>query len=121
MSTETAIWKAGACQASLSRRAIVRLVLVSGTRSTAPGADLGVAATEADAAGAVAPDDAARSMSSATILPSGPVPANPFSSSPRSRASLRASGEAFVRSPASELSSVSIVETEATGSNTSAG
>ena len=42
---------------------------------------------------------AARSTSSATIRPSGPVPTRPRSSTPRSRAASHASGEALIRSP----------------------
>ena len=41
----------------------------------------------------------ARSMSSATIRPSGPVPSISARSTPRSRAIRRASGEALIRSP----------------------
>ena len=41
---------------------------------------------------------AARSTSSATMRPSGPVPVSPASSTPRSRAIRRASGEALTRS-----------------------
>src|SRR5439155_19193263 len=47
------------------------------------------------------PGAAARSTSSATTRPSGPVPATALSSMPRSRAIRRASGEALIRPPLS--------------------
>jgi len=93
MSADIAIWNAGACQASVRRRAIVRRTEVSGTRSISPGI------AGAGAAGAGAPA-AARSTSSATTRPSGPVPLSEPSSMPRSRAIRRASGDALMRAPA---------------------
>ena len=88
MSADIEIWKAGACQASVIRRAIVLRSEVSGTRSTSP-----VRSATAATAGAVA----ARSTSSATIRPSGPVPRSEARSIPRSRAIRRASGDALTR------------------------
>ena len=92
MSAEAWSWKTGICQASVSRRAIVLRTFESGTRSTSP-AGTGAGA----AAGAAWPPASGRSMSSATIRPSGPVPRMPESSMPRSRAMRRASGEALIR------------------------
>ncbi len=93
MSADIAIWKAGAAHASVIRRAIVLRNDVSSTRSTAP---LG-RGTTAGAAGADV--TSARSTSSATMRPSGPVPRSRERSMPRSRAILRASGEALIRPP----------------------
>ncbi len=91
MSTETVSWKTGACQASVSRRAIVLRIDVSSISSTSPAG----AATAAGAAFGAA--TAPRSTSSATIRPSGPLPDSVAMSIPFSRASLRASGEALTR------------------------
>ena len=91
MSADIEIWKAGACQASVIRRATVRRSEVSGTTSASNGG----AGTAAAGAGAAA----ARSTSSATMRPSGPVPWSEESSTPRSRAIRRASGEALIRPP----------------------
>ena len=76
MSTETWSWKTGICHASVRRRAIVLRMFVSSRRSTSPGAAAG-----AGAAAGVAPTSA-RSTSSATIRPSGPVPVSDESSIP---------------------------------------
>ncbi len=65
MSADIEIWKAGASQAFVRRFAIVRRIEVSGTTSASSGAAPAVAW-----AGVVA----ARSTSSATTRPSGPVP-----------------------------------------------
>jgi hypothetical protein len=92
MSTETVSWKTGACQASVSRRAIVLRIDVSSISSTSPA---GAATAAAGAAFGVA--TAPRSTSSATIRPSGPLPESVAMSIPFSRASLRASGEALTR------------------------
>jgi hypothetical protein len=90
MSAETPSWKTGACQASVSRRAIVLRIDVSWTTSASgAGSRAAVAAAGAPAA--------AFSTSSATIRPSGPVPSTPVRSMPRSRAIRRASGEALTR------------------------
>ena len=85
------IWKTGACQASVRRRAIVLRIDVSG--------DLDLARRRAAgaAAGASAGAISARSTSSATIRPSGPVPRSCARSMPRSRAIRRASGDALTR------------------------
>ena len=91
MSADIEIWNAGACHASVIRRATVRRRELSSTTSTSPGAS----ATAAVGAGAAA----ARSTSSATMRPSGPVPVKLVSSIPRSRAIRRASGEALTLSP----------------------
>src|SRR3954454_2154514 len=94
MSADAWSWKTGTCHASVSRRAIVLRMFESGIRSTSP------AATEACnrllLAGGGAPASA-RSTSSATIRPSGPVPRTARRSIPRSRARRRASGEALTR------------------------
>ncbi len=96
MSADMAIWNAGACHASVSLRAIVRRSDVSGMRSISPiGAGAGTVVVAVGAGLA-----AARSTSSATTRPSGPVPLSEPSSIPRSRAILRASGEALIRAPA---------------------
>src|SRR4051812_33996946 len=92
MSAEAWSWKTGICHASVSRRAIVLRTFESGTRSTSPagkGAAMG--------AGGAGPPASARSTSSATIRPSGPVPWIAARSIPRSRARRRASGEALTR------------------------
>ncbi len=89
MSAETVSWKTGACQASVSRRAIVLRVDVSAISSTSPAG--------AAAPGAVCGSGWKRSTSSATIRPSGPLPRTCASSIPFSRASRRASGEALTR------------------------
>ncbi len=68
-------------------------MLVSGTDSTSPDG------TERGAAWPGAAATWARSTSSATIRPSGPVPRSDDSSIPRSRAIRRASGEALMRAP----------------------
>ncbi len=65
MSAEIVSWKTGACQASVSLRAIVLRVDVSGISSTSPAA--GAAAAARSAASRLA-----RSTSSATMRPSGP-------------------------------------------------
>ena len=88
MSAVIAIWKCGVSQASVMRRAMVFRMLESWTTSTS--ALAGASAAQPGRA-------AARSTSSATMRPSGPVPWRPASSSPRSFASRRASGEAFTR------------------------
>ena len=88
MSADIEIWNAGASQAFVRRRAIVRRIDVSGTTSASSGA----APTVAWAGVA-----AARSTSSATIRPSGPVPVRLARSMLRSRAIRRASGEALTR------------------------
>src|SRR5205814_148365 len=75
---------------SVRRRAMVLRTLVSSRRSTSP------AGAAAGAAVGAAP---ARSTSSATILPSGPVPDSAARSIPCSRAIRRASGDAFTRPP----------------------
>jgi hypothetical protein len=92
MSADAWSWNTGICQASVSRRAIVLRTFESGIRSTSP-----VGTGAGAAAGAVGPPASARSTSSATIRPSGPVPRIPDSSMPRSRAMRRASGEALIR------------------------
>ena len=85
MSTETVSWKTGACQASVSRRAIVLRIDVSSISSTSPAG----AATAAGAALGAA--TAPRSTSSATIRPSGPLPESVAMSIPFSaRACARA-------------------------------
>src|SRR5579884_1075954 len=86
MSALTVSWKTGACQAAVSRRAIVFRTLVSGTCSTSP---LGAAGAAGRAS--------APSTSRATIRPSGPVPCSEARSMPRSRARRRASGDALTR------------------------
>ena len=91
MSAEAWSWKTGICHASVSRRAIVLRTFESGIRSTSP-AGTGAGA----AAGAVGPPASARSTSSATMRPSGPVPRSDASSIPRSRARRRASGDALI-------------------------
>ncbi len=93
MSAVTRSWNAGACHASVRRRAIVLRMLVSGTSSISPA---GAAAGAGVAAGCFA----ARSTSSATIRPSGPVPESAARSTPSSRAMRRASGDALMRPPA---------------------
>ena len=93
MSAEAWSWKTGICHASVRRRAIVLRMFESGIRSTSP-VGAGVGATDG---GAVGPPASARSTSSATIRPSGPVPRIPESSMPRSRAMRRASGDALIR------------------------
>ncbi len=89
MSAVMVIWKAGASQASVMRRAIVLRMPVSGMTSASP------AGSAAAAAGAGAAW--ARSTSSATMRPSGPVPCSERRSMPRSRAIRLASGDAFTR------------------------
>jgi hypothetical protein len=90
MSADMEIWNAGASQASVMRRAIVLRIWFSFTTSISPlGAAAAVAAPVADA----------RSTSSATMRPSGPVPRSEASSMPRSRAMRRASGEALTLPP----------------------
>ncbi len=91
MSAVMAIWNAGADHASVMRRAIVLRIELNGTVSTSPG---GTSA----AAAATAPVPA-RSTSSATIRPSGPVPRSDARSIPASFARRRASGDAFTRPP----------------------
>jgi hypothetical protein len=65
MSADIEIWKAGACQASVRRRAIVLRSEESFSTSASSGAEPTVA---------WAGEVAARSTSSATMRPSGPVP-----------------------------------------------
>ncbi len=95
MSADMEIWNAGASHASVMRRAIVFRIWFSFTTSTSP---LGARAP-ADGAALTAPDAEARSTSSATMRPSGPVPRRAESSIPRSRAMRRASGDALTRPP----------------------
>ncbi len=92
MSASTVSWNAGTVHACVSRRAIVLRMLVSGRRSTS--AETGAAATGTAAGAGPA---CARSTSSATIRPSGPVPLSWARSIPRSRAMRRASGDALMR------------------------
>ena len=99
MSAEMTSWKTGISHASVSRRAIVRRTEVSGTRSTPSATRAGSAGGAAAGAAAGAAPGARRSTSSATIRPSGPVPLTDARSTPCSRASRRASGEALMRSP----------------------
>src|SRR3954469_25988462 len=73
MSAEAWSWKTGTCHASVRRRAIVLRMFESGIRSTSP-VGAGAGATDG---GAVGPPASARSTSSATIRPSGPVPGIP--------------------------------------------
>jgi hypothetical protein len=94
MSADIEIWNAGASQASVMRRAIVFRIWLSFTTSTSVG---GAAAGAAD--GAARGLTCARSTSSATIRPSGPVPRSSAKSIPRSLAMRRASGDAFTRPP----------------------
>ena len=75
MSALTVSWNAGACHAAVRRRAIVLRMLVSGTDSTSPD---GTATRRRLARSSSRP--AARSTSSATIRPSGPVPRSDDSS-----------------------------------------
>src|SRR5712691_2393375 len=90
MSAETVSWKTGACHAAVSRLAIVLRTFESWRTSTCP-----KSWRRDGAAGAVA----ARSTSSATTRPSGPVPRICARSMPRSRAIRRASGDALIRPP----------------------
>ena len=85
-------WNAGTVHACVSRRAIVLRTFESGRDSTAA-AEAGAAA----AGGGAADPACARSTSSATIRPSGPVPLSAARSIPRSRAIRRASGDALMR------------------------
>src|SRR5919198_1167435 len=91
MSADTNSWKTGICHASVIRRATVFWIEESGRDSTSPAGSA--------AAGAVSGcgDAAARSTSSATTRPSGPVPAMALRSMPRSRAMRRARGDALTR------------------------
>jgi hypothetical protein len=82
MSADMEIWNAGASHASVMRRAIVFRIWFSFTTSTSP---LG-ARVPADGVALTAPVAEARSTSSATMRPSGPVPRRAESSIPRSRA-----------------------------------
>ena len=93
MSTVIPSWKTGACQASVSRRAIV--LRIDDSCCTSMPSDGNAAVGSATGA----PDAAVRSTSSATTRPSGPVPATALRSMPRSRAMRRASGEALMRPP----------------------
>ena len=92
MSADIEIWNAGAAHASVIRFATVLRSDVSSTRSIP-------AAGAAAGAAFAGPETAARSTSSATIRPSGPVPASAARSMPRSRAIRRASGDALIRPP----------------------
>ena len=96
MSADVCSWKTAICHASVSRRAIVLRMFVSGTRSTSP-AGTGACNSLLLAGAAAGAPASARSTSSATIRPSGPVPRSAARSIPRSRASRRASGEALIR------------------------
>ena len=97
MSIETPSWKTGADHASVRRRAIVlRVAVIVTTSNSASGRR-----RPAAAAAVAASPTGAFSTSSATIRPSGPVPASAVRSTPRSRAILRASGDALIRPPRS--------------------
>ncbi len=90
MSAVIAIWKCGVSQASVMRRAIVFRMLESWTTSTS--ALAGASAAQPGWA-------AARSTSSATMRPSGPVPLRLESSSPRSFASRRSAARPSPAAP----------------------
>ena len=70
MSARRLSWNTGTVHACVRRRAIVLRTFESGTRSTSP-VGAGAGATDG---GAVGPPASARSTSSATMRPSGPVP-----------------------------------------------
>src|SRR3954466_1066927 len=82
------------CHASVRRRAIVLRTFESGIRFTWPA---GTGACNNLSLAALGAPASARSTSSATIRPSGPVPRISASSMPRSLAMRRASGEALMR------------------------
>src|SRR6266550_3727209 len=89
MSTFTVNWNAGTVHASVSRRAIVLRIFESGRDSTSPD---GTGACNRLLLATVSGSACARSTSSATIRPSGPVPLICARSTPRSRAIRRAGG-----------------------------
>ena len=92
MSIETPSWKTGAAHASVRRRAIVLRIEVSATTSTSPSRR-----ERRRRRGRSRRRRGAFSTSSATMRPSGPVPASAARSTPRSRAIRRASGDALIR------------------------
>ncbi len=99
MSAETTSWKTGASHACVSRRAIVLRTLVSCLTSISRGVPC-IRGCPFGVAGAAV---AARSTSSATIRPSGPVPRIEARSTPCSRAIRRASGDALIRLPSLDV------------------
>jgi len=84
------------------RRAIALRIAERGTFLPPPTA-AGAAAAGAAAGAAFGAEPAAASTSFLTMRPPGPVPSMPCRSTPRSAATLRASGEDFRRSPSCAL------------------